>query len=109
MLIQQGHYDAALASFDQALKLQPHHPKLWVFHGVVLAHLCSYRSALASFNRALELAPENREAWIFRGAALTQMGRCQEAQASYSQALRIQRQGGAKCRSYPLWSPSQGA
>lgn len=107
VLTRQGYYEAALASFDAALQLQPDDHQSWVFRGVALMHLSRYKAALASFNQALELVIDDREVWIFRGAVLTYLNRHEEAIKSYQMALNIQQQGTEVCCDYPLWLPPQ--
>lgn len=105
-LLQQGDYEAALACFDVALKLQPNQHRNWIFRGVILTHLQFYESALACFDRALELTPNDRNAWIFRGAVLTYLNRNTEALNSYNQALQIQQPISSDEENYPMWLPS---
>jgi tetratricopeptide (TPR) repeat protein len=105
VLTKQGYYEAALASFDASIKLQPNHCKSWVFRGIALTYLEQYRAALASFERALEISPDHREAWIFRGSVLKYLDRPDEAFESYSQALKLQQQDTEICNDYPLWLP----
>jgi tetratricopeptide (TPR) repeat protein len=104
ILTKQGYYEAALASFEAALRIQPNLSKTWVFHGVVLVHLQHYKAALASFNRALDLSNTNREAWLFRGSVLEVLEQHQEALSSYSQALNLQKHNSDICRDYPMWN-----
>jgi tetratricopeptide (TPR) repeat protein len=107
MLTQQGHYEAALTSFDLALKHQPELHQIWTYRGIVLAYLKHYEAALLSFNKALELAPDNREIWIFRGAVLTYLNCRREALNSYNIALSIQQRGFTICEDYPTtWMPN---
>jgi tetratricopeptide (TPR) repeat protein len=107
VLTKQGYYEAALASFEAALRIQPNRSKTWVFHGVVLVHLQHYKAALASFDRALDLSNTNREAWLFRGSVLKELDQYQEALFSYSQALKLQKQNSDICRDYPIWNSSK--
>ncbi|WP_421659324.1 tetratricopeptide repeat protein [Leptothermofonsia sp. ETS-13] len=107
MLTQQGHFEAALTSFDIALKHQSNLHQIWTYRGIVLAYLKHYEAALLSFNKALELAPDNREIWIFRGAVLTYLNRRREALNSYNIALSIQQCGFTVCEDYPTtWMPN---
>lgn len=104
VLTKQGYYEAALASFESALRLQPNRSKTWVFHGVVLVHLNHYKAALVSFNRAIDLSDTNCEAWLFRGSVLKELEQYEEALISYSQALKLQKQNFDICRDYPMWN-----
>lgn len=105
VLAKQGYHEAALASFDAALRLRPNHAKSWIFRGVVLTHLRQYKAALASFDRALALTPNNRETWIFRGAVLMALGDRETALHSYNMALDLQQSDTEVCKDYPLWCP----
>jgi len=107
ILTKQGYYEAALASFEAALRLQPNRSKTWVFHGVTLVHLRHYKAALASFNQALDLSHNNCEAWLFRGSVLKELEQYQEALFSYGQALKLQKQNSDICRDYPMWHSSK--
>lgn len=107
VLTKQGYYEAALASFEAALRIQPNRSKTWVFHGVVLVHLQHYKAALVSFDRAIDLSHTNREAWLFRGSVLKELKQYQEALSSYSQALTLQKQNSEICRDYPIWNSSK--
>jgi Flp pilus assembly protein TadD len=105
VLTKQGFFQAALTSFDAALKCQPDHTESWMFRGVVLTHLKRYQPALTSFDRALELSPQHREAWIFRGAVLTYLERQTEATHSYAIALQLQQEHPQPRQDYPMWMP----
>ncbi len=106
LLIRQGCYEDAIASFDTTLSLQPREYRAWIYRGVALAYLEWYEAALVSFNKAIEQAPNNRDAWIFRGAVLTYLNRFKEAGNSYRVALNLQQQGIVSGEDYPTsWLP----
>lgn len=86
-LANLGEYAEALASFNQAIALQPNDDAAWVFRGVVLIHLGQYQEALLSCDRAIQICPTHAEAWTFRGVALHRLGRYPEAYASYDRAV----------------------
>ena len=85
-----GRYEEALASYDQALKLQPDYLEAWHNRGNVLLNLGRYEEALASYDQALKIQPDAHEAWHNRGNALLNLGKYEEALASFDQALKIQ-------------------
>ena len=93
-LANEGCYSEALASFDQALAIQPYDHAAWIFRAVVLIQLNRYSEALASCETALAIQPHNQQAWICRGAALHYLGHYKQSYASYDQALGIQQQSG---------------
>lgn len=103
MLVEQQRYNAAVASFDMALKFQPNDPKSLIFRGIALFHLHYYQSALGDFRTAAEMAPDNREAWIFQGAVLKALKHPGAAIECYRTALLLQQPEGMACEEYPMW------
>ena len=91
VLRKLGQYDAAMASYDQALKLDPNYQDIWLNRGALL---CDYlnrpQEALACFKRAVEIAPDNPLAWYNQGNALRHLERYQEAIASYEKAIELE-------------------
>jgi tetratricopeptide (TPR) repeat protein len=104
LLIQQGvlfsisgKYIAAIASYDQALKIQPDNGSAWYNRSNSLYELGRYEEAIASYDQALKIKSDDDSAWYNRGNALDELGRYEEAIASYDQALKI------KPDEYSLW------
>jgi tetratricopeptide (TPR) repeat protein len=96
LLIQQGvlfsisgKYVAAIASYDQALKVKPDNGSAWYNRSNSLYELGRYEEAIASYDQALKVKPDDDSAWYNRGNALNELGRYEEAIASYDQALKI--------------------
>ena len=82
-------YEAAIASFDQALKIKPDYYQAWRNRGNALDDLGRLEEAVASFDQALKIKPDNYQAWNNRGYALMNSGRLEEAVASFDQALKF--------------------
>ncbi|MCC5602028.1 tetratricopeptide repeat protein, partial [Nostoc favosum] len=82
-------YTKAIASYDQALKIQPDYHKAWYNRGIALGNLGRLEEAIASYDQALKIQPDYHKAWYNRGIALGNLGRLEEAIASYDQALKI--------------------
>jgi predicted O-linked N-acetylglucosamine transferase (SPINDLY family) len=78
-----------LASYDQALAIQPNLAKTANNRGVALEELGRYEEALASYDRALALKPDYAEALDNRGNVLQELGRFEQAVASYDSALAV--------------------
>ncbi|MBW4551731.1 MAG: tetratricopeptide repeat protein [Aphanocapsa sp. GSE-SYN-MK-11-07L] len=96
LLIQQGvlfsisrRYVAAIASYDQALKIKPDKPEIWFNRGNALGILGRYEEAIASYDETLKTMPDKHEAWFNRGIALYELGRYEEATVSYDYALKL--------------------
>jgi tetratricopeptide (TPR) repeat protein len=77
----------ALACFDRAIQLNPHHAETYINRGFVLQSLQRFAEAESSFDHALTLKPDNADAFISLGIALQESGQLQRAIASYDQAL----------------------
>ena len=80
---------AALASFDQAISLQPGQPEAHSNRGVLLQKMGRFPEALASYDRAIALKPAYANAHHNRGSLLKQLRRFDEALAAYEKALAL--------------------
>ncbi|MEH2094574.1 hypothetical protein CDG77_32125 [Nostoc sp. 'Peltigera membranacea cyanobiont' 213] len=90
LLFAAKEYEQAIASYDQALKIQPDHYKTWIYRGAVLCdYLQRFEEAIASFDQALKIKPDDEKGWYNRSIALNNSGRYEEALVSYDQALHI--------------------
>ncbi|MEH2197078.1 tetratricopeptide repeat protein [Nostoc sp.] len=89
LLLTVNEYEAAIASYDQALKLKPDKHEAWNNRGVALGKLVRYEEAIASYDQVLKLKPDYHLAWNNRGIALDKLVRNEEAIASYDQALNF--------------------
>jgi tetratricopeptide (TPR) repeat protein len=89
LLVAAKEYEAAVASYDQALKIKPDFHQAWYNRGGALADLGRLEEAVASYDQALKIKPDKDEAWTNRGVALFNLGRLEEAVASFDQALKI--------------------
>ncbi|MBD2533325.1 tetratricopeptide repeat protein [Nostoc flagelliforme FACHB-838] len=82
-------YEAAIASYEQALKLKPDYHQAWYNRGIALDDLGRFEEAIASYNQALKFKPDYHEVLNNRGNVLGNLGRNEEAIASYDQALKF--------------------
>ncbi|NMG09208.1 tetratricopeptide repeat protein [Brasilonema sp. UFV-L1] len=89
LLAAAKEYEAAIASYDQALKFKPDDDSAWNNRGIALGNLGHNQEAVASFDQALKIKPDYDSAWNNRGVALSDLGRYEEAVASFDQALKI--------------------
>jgi len=81
--------EAAIASYDQALKFKPDYHEAWYNRGIALDDLGRFEEVIASYDQALKFKPDYHLAWNNRGIALDDLGRFEEAIASYDQALKF--------------------
>ena len=81
-----GRYPQALASFDQALALQPD-PIALNNKGSVLHRMGRFDEALACYARAIAMQPHYAEAHYNRGNTQFEIGQLEEALDSYDKAI----------------------
>jgi tetratricopeptide (TPR) repeat protein len=82
-------YEAAIASYDQALQIKPDYHEAWYNRGSSLAKLGQYETAIASFDQALQIKQDDHNAWSSRGISLAKLGQYETAIASFDQVLQI--------------------
>ena len=58
--LEDGHYNDALNSFEQAILLNQKDPDLWNFKGITLRSLGRYDDAIECFNKSLEIDPRDK-------------------------------------------------
>ncbi|MDZ8107123.1 MAG: tetratricopeptide repeat protein [Nostoc sp. DedQUE12a] len=79
----------AIASYDQAIELQPEFWEYWFNRGLTLFHLERFEEAIAAYETAIQLKPDFYKAWYYRGGTLGELGYFEEAIASFDKALEI--------------------
>jgi tetratricopeptide (TPR) repeat protein len=82
-------YEAAVASYDQVLAIEPDDHEALNNKGIALAALGHIGAAIECYDHALAIKPINYDAMNNRGNALAALGRNEEAIESYDQAITI--------------------
>ena len=59
--LENGSFDEALKSFQQAILLEQNNPDLWNFMGVTLRSLGRYNEAIECFNKSLKIDPRDKD------------------------------------------------
>ena len=85
--LHKKEYDQAIASFREALQIQPEYPDALDNLGKALDATGKDAEAMADFDKAIKIAPNNAAAYADRGMALFHEGKYEEAAASYRQAI----------------------
>lgn len=85
-----GDLSGAIASYNQALQINPSMYEVWFNRGLTLFHLGHFEDAIASYDKALELKQDSPKAWYNRGGILGELGHFEDAIASFDVALEIQ-------------------
>ncbi len=60
--LEDGHYNEALYSFEQAILLNRKDPDLWNLKGIALRSLGRYSEAIECFDKSLEIDPRDKNA-----------------------------------------------
>jgi tetratricopeptide (TPR) repeat protein len=89
-------YEKSLAAFDEAKKIKPNEPDIWLKKAIVLRYLNRpeeaeelYKEALSVYESLTKDNENDSILWTDRGFVLQQLNRQQEALESYEKALTI--------------------
>ena len=86
---QLGQHAAAIADYDQALRLDPNDAAAYNNRGAAKADLGQYDNATADYDQALHFDPNFALAYNNRGYAKRKLRQYADAIADYDQALRL--------------------
>ena len=89
-LLNMDKPDEALACFDEALTLNPHHAEALVKRGTALERLRKLPEAIECYDRAIEADSSMTIAYLYKGGLFNRMERFSEALECYEKALRTQ-------------------
>lgn len=88
-LFLEGDLEAAIESYDQALKIKPDLAEVWNNRGVALTRLQRYHEAIVSYESAIQLRYHYADAWNNRGVALGKLNHYEAAILSYQRAIDL--------------------
>jgi Flp pilus assembly protein TadD len=88
-LLQSGNPEQALVCFQNAQKIVPSNPTLYLHAGAALHDLGRYEEAITSYQHAIAIAPGMGEAHNNLGNSLMALGRFAEAADSFLRAAEI--------------------
>ena len=89
LLYGEKQYADALAAYEQALLLDPHHATAYFFKGNVLYMLEQYSEALVAYEQSSQFNPNYAAAHCHKGHTLRHLQRHPEALAAYEQSLQL--------------------
>jgi tetratricopeptide (TPR) repeat protein len=88
LLAKANRFEVAIATYQQALDLQPDYPPAFYFKGLALQSQGKFQEAIAAYRHAIQLHPQKSSlVWIAQADALQNLQRHREAIAAYQQAL----------------------
>jgi formylglycine-generating enzyme required for sulfatase activity len=88
-LAGEGHYDAAITEYREALRFKPNYAEAHYKLGVALAEKGERDSAIAEYREALRLKPDDEHAHNNLGVAFAEKGAYDSAITEYREALRL--------------------
>ncbi|MDX8551899.1 tetratricopeptide repeat protein [Methanospirillum sp. J.3.6.1-F.2.7.3] len=87
--LNAGNYDKALASYNQALNINPKFVEVWNNKGTVLAKLGRVEESLTAFDQGLKINPNYANLWLGKGLALSMLGNFEDGLQAVEQSLKI--------------------
>ena len=88
-LSEQDEFEAAIAAYTQAIKLEPNNALAYYNRGLAFYHLQNQVAALADFNKTVELKPNSAIPYRKRGLVYLYLENYQAAIADFEQAAKI--------------------
>lgn len=85
----QQKFSESIASYENAIKLQPNNADLYFNLGIALSNVNQFDAALSTYQKAINLRPSFFEAHGNLGTVLQRLGMLDEAVASYKKGLAI--------------------
>ena len=86
---KKGNYEAAIADYSEAIRLNPTDPDAFNNRGIVWHKIGENEKALADYNEAIRLNPTDPEVFYNRGLVWREIGENEKAVADYSEAIRL--------------------
>lgn len=88
-LLDQHHFDAAIAEFNLALQSDPNDTQVLLDRGTCAMYLGRWDPAIADFDAAIKLKPDYAAAWGCRGLAHGRAGKFSAAVADFRQMVKL--------------------
>jgi tetratricopeptide (TPR) repeat protein len=88
-LLNADNFNGAIASFDQAIRLNPNYGSAYYYRGLAKYLLKNFKDAIVDFDQAIRLEPNNYAGYRGRGLARARLQDFQGALVDYNQAIRI--------------------
>lgn len=85
----QGDYQAALESYNQAIKLDPLYAKAYYNRGLAYGALNNYQMAIEQYSKSIQISPKSSMVYNNRGIIYYNLKRYQEALVDYDKCLTL--------------------
>lgn len=87
--VEQGHFDAGIANYDEAIRLKPDYAMAYNNRGIAHSKSGDLRHALLDFTEAIGLEPEFAEFYNHRGLAYHKQQDYHNAILDYTEAIEL--------------------
>ena len=84
-----GQYEAAIADYDNAIRLKPDYVNVYYSRGLTKYYLGQYEAAIVDYDNAIRLKPAHLNAYYERGLAKYILGQYEAAIDDYDNAIRL--------------------
>ncbi len=89
LLFYMGRFEAAIETYDKAIKLKPDLAEAYNNKAVALRNLRKYDEAVKAYDKAIELEPDYADAYYNKGIALVNLEKYDEAVKAYDKAIEL--------------------
>jgi CHAT domain-containing protein/tetratricopeptide (TPR) repeat protein len=90
--LEQGQYEAAIETYQQAAQLEPQNSQVLYGLGLAFYQLERYQESIEYFTQALQIKPDYIWAFLWRGRAYQQMKLIDQGTADFKQAIQVKPQ-----------------
>jgi tetratricopeptide (TPR) repeat protein len=87
--LNAGVYEAAIASYDKAIKIDQNYISAWNNKGIALGELSRFAESIACFEEAIRINSSFAEGWNNKGVSLDYWAKHQESMDCYDEAIKI--------------------
>ena len=87
---EQGDYEAALADYSEAIKLEPGNSYAWAVRGYCQVFRGETEAAFIDLNHAVKLDPRNAYAFSYRSALYVSLGNANQALVDSNRAILLE-------------------
>ena len=92
-----GQYEAAIADYDNAIRLKPDYVNAYYSRGLTKYYLGQYEAAIVDYDNVIRLKPDDADAYYDRALAKCNLGRYEAAIVDYDNVIRFEPNDASAC------------